>query len=431
MRKGPSGSDCNTVVSRRQFTGSGLAAMTWLSPLAGQLSLAAEKGKTPGRPKSVILVWLQGGASQLETFDPHPGKKIAYEGKAVESAVKGIYLGEKLEQTAALANDFSLIRSVVSKEGDHARATYNVKTGYRLFPGIEHPAIGAIVCHELPGPQLDIPAHISILPGQFPGRGGYLGAQYNAFRMGDPNTPVPDVKSRVSDQRDARRREALSIVESNFAAGRLADLDECRTQHITNFERARRMMTSSQLAAFDVSEEPKSEREPFGDVPFGRGCLAAVRLIEAGVRCVEVTLNGWDSHINNLENQHRRIEVLDPALASLMTALQSRDLWENTIVMCATEFGRTPIQNGADGRDHWPHGFSVLLGGGSIAGGRVVGETDPEGKKKQPARPVAVEDIHATVYEAMGIDYEFELPTPINRPVPISEGKPVKELILG
>lgn len=405
------------------------AGVSWLTPLADRLAVAADRNpaKLPG---SVIMIWLQGGASQLETFDPHPGSPVAYGGKAITTSVPEIVLGEKLEQTAALMHEMSLVRSVVSKEGDHSRATYNIKTGHRLFPGLEHPSIGAIVCHELPDPEIDIPTHISIIPANFPGRGGYLGAHFDAFQIGDPKSTIPDVQSRVLSDRDEKRIKSLDFLEKQFALrGNLENLDAVRTQHVGNFDRARQMMTSDQLAAFNVGHEPAAVRQSFGNHPFGRGCLAAVRLIESGVRCVEVTLNGWDTHVNNLENQHRRIEMLDPALASLIRTLRERDLDDDTIVLCATEFGRTPHLNAAEGRDHWPHGFSVLVGGGGIAGGRVVGETDPSGEKEDPIRPVTIEDLHATIYEALGIDYEYELPTPIKRPVPISEGVPVRELL--
>ena len=413
---------------RNLIKAAGLSGLSWLTPIANHLAVAAENDKN-SRPKSVILLWLQGGASQLETFDPHPGKAIAYGAKAISTSVKGIKFGDHLEQTAELMNDFSLIRSVVSKEGDHSRATYNIKTGHRLFPGLEHPSIGAVICHEMEDPGIDIPTHISIIPANSPGRGGYLGAKFDAFQIGDPNSPVPDVRSRVSEIRTKSRLESLEILEQGFARGRLADMDKNRTQHATNLERAQRMMTSDQLSAFEVGKEPRSELDSFGHTPFGRGCLAAVRLITAGVRCVEVTLNGWDTHTNNLELQNRKIDILDPALASLIKTLKTRGLYDDTIIVCASEFGRTPKHNAVQGRDHWPHGFSVLIGGGGVAGGKVVGATDPTGEKLTPANPVKIEDIHATVHAALGIDYEYELPTPINRPVPISEGKPVREIL--
>ena len=166
---------------------------------------------------------------------------------------------------------------------------------------------------------------------------------------------------------------------------------------------ARKMMASDQLKAFDVSKEPVALRKSYGDTPFGRGCLAARRLIEVGVRCVEVTLSGWDTHANN-HSQHRdQLKILDPAMSTLIRDLRERGLLEKTIVLCCGEFGRTPTVNPAGGRDHWPTGFSVALAGGGIIGGQVVGSTDPDGKAP-PVDPVSVGDLHATVLTAVGID---------------------------
>lgn len=416
--------------SRRSlFRAAALGGLSWMTPLANQLSFASENGKS--RPKSLIVIWLEGGASQLDTFDPHPGKSIAYGAMAIPTAVKGLQFGEGLERTAALARDFSVLRSVTSQEGDHTRAFYNAKTGFRPFPGLVHPAIGAVLCHEMPPGFVssDLPRHVSILPGNTPARGGYLGAEFDAFQMGDPQQPVPDVTERVTGDRAARRISSLSVLEQSFAAGRRPDLSGERTLHQSNTDRARRLMSSEQLASFDISHAPQAERESFGDHAFGRGCLAAIQLIEAGVRCVEVTLNGWDSHVNNRENQRSRVDILDPALASLISGLKSRELYQNTIVLVATEFGRTPLQNVAEGRDHWPHGFSVLIGGGGLTGGQVVGQTDPAGEKINPSAGVRVEDIHATILTAFGVDYTYELMTPIGRPLAISDGKPIPELL--
>jgi uncharacterized protein (DUF1501 family) len=179
-------------------------------------------------------------------------------------------------------------------------------------------------------------------------------------------------------------------------------------------------------------------RSSFGETPFGRGCLAAARLIEVGVRCVEVTLDGWDSHINNHEIHRQRVAELDPALAGLLSYLEARDLLKRTVVFCGGEFGRTPRMNRAGGRDHWPHGFSIALAGGGIAGGRVVGETSPVPPADPQARrvethvrdPRQVADIHATILHALGINPRHQLFTPAGRPLPLSEGEPVRELLL-
>jgi uncharacterized protein (DUF1501 family) len=189
------------------------------------------------------------------------------------------------------------------------------------------------------------------------------------------------------------------------------------------------------LSAFDVSNVPVAERMQFGDTPFGRGCLAAIRLISAGVRCVEITLTGWDSHVNNHELQAGRILILDPALAALISELKKRDLLESTLVVCGGEFGRTPHMNPVGGRDHWPHGFSMALAGGGIQGGRVVGETsvEPARSSQTPLQdlkdPRPVEDIHATILSALGIDFERELETPIGRPMQICQGQPIEILL--
>jgi hypothetical protein len=350
---------------------------------------------------------------------------------------------EGMPQTAELMDSLAVVRSVVSKEGDHERATYNVKTGWRPDPTLVHPSIGAVVTHQLPVGATEIPRHVSILAGAWPGRGGYLGDQYDAFKTFDPARPIPDVKPRVPEERFAKRREALTVVERAFARGRLRDLEERKTLQSATIGQALKMMSSDQLKAFDVLEEPQSVREPFGDTPFGRGCLAAVRLVEVGVRCVEVELSGWDSHINNHDIHKGLVQTLDPALASLIRLLKERGLFEKTIVLCGGEFGRTPKTgnspglNPAGGRDHWPHGFSVLLAGGGIRRGAVLGETDPEGGEVkhpeeyeiEPGKGIQVANIHATVLHTLGIPPERELMTPIGRPMYLSKGLVIPGLL--
>jgi uncharacterized protein (DUF1501 family) len=422
---------CNspTHFSRRTLLkAAGLAGLAWMTPLAEALALEAEKAPKGKPPRSVILLWMAGAPSQLETFDPHSESKISYGTQSIHTAVKGIDFAKGLEQSAALMGDLTLVRSMVSKEGDHERAVYNIKTGYRPNPTIVHPSIGAVICHELPNPTTEIPNHISIIPNQWPARGGYFGANLDAFQVGDPNKPLADVSTRIKPDRQKDRLESLSVVENEFARGRLANLESNKTFHAATIANARRMMTSDQLKAFDVSQASVRERAAYGDTPFGRGCLAAVRLIAAGVRCVEVTLDGWDSHVNNHETQAKRVATLDPAFAALMLDLKKRGLLESTIVICGGEFGRTPKLNKVDGRDHWPTGFSMILAGGGFRRGYVHGETDPAGIKTEPSKPVRVEDIHATVQNMLGIDYEKEIKTPVGRPIALSDGKVIPEL---
>lgn len=417
------------IVSRRSF----LTTTALWTIVAESLARAGEKRV---RPRSLIVLWLQGGPSQLDTFDPHPDSRHSGGVKAIKTSVQGVELAEGLEPLAEVMHHIALVRSVVSNEGDHERATYHVKTGYRPDPTLVHPSVGAIVCHQLPD-NVEIPRHIAILPGPWPPRGGYLGPQYDAFHVYDPATPIPDVKPRVSPQRYSRRvDDLLNVVEREFARGRLPNLDAARTQHETSIRRALRMISSEQLAAFDVTQEPLSVRNRYGDTPFGRGCLAALRLIEVGVRCVEVTLDGWDSHVNNREIQRTRAGELAPAFASLIEDLQQRDLWQDTIILCAGEFGRTPQINRFEGRDHWPHGFSVALAGGAIRGGYVLGASSPDvppGQEKEwkhVEKPHPVANIHATILQALGIDFRQHILTPIGRPIRLCDGEPIRELLV-
>jgi hypothetical protein len=320
----------------------------------------------------------------------------------------------------------ALVRSLVSKEGDHERGTYLMKTGFRPDPTIVHPSIGAVCCYELPAGPTEIPRHISILPGQWPSRGGFLGDEFDAFKTGDPAEKVPDVMPRVSSERDARRVRDLDVIEEAFARGRRGRVEA--TLHRATMQSARTMMSSEQLRAFDVSAEPAKLRAAYGDSSFGRACLAARRLIEVGVRCVEVTLDGWDSHANNHAIHAGLVAKLAPAFSALLRDLKQRDLLKKTVVLCMGEFGRTPRINPAGGRDHWPTGFSLAVAGGGIQGGRVVGATDPQGGAK-PVDPVAVADVHATVLSAVGLDPTRTYRSRIGRTVPLSEGRPIRALL--
>jgi hypothetical protein len=402
-----------------------LAGLSWLTPVGRLLAEQTERSRQPAR--SIIFLWLAGGPSQLETFDPQPGTKIAAGTKAINTAVRGIQLAQGLERTAEQMKSIALVRSMVSKEGDHERGTYVMKTGYRPDPTVVHPSLGAICCHELPVGKTDIPRHVSILAGQWPSRGGFLGAEYDAFQVYDPQKPLPDVTAQVSAPRDAARVRDLEIVERAFAHGRRARAEA--TLHRDTLARARVMMTSEQLKAFDLSPEPAALRTEYGYTAFGRGCLAARRLIEVGVRCVEVTLSGWDTHVNNHEGHASQNKILDPALAALLRDLRQRELLDHTVVICGGEFGRTPKVNVAGGRDHWPTGFSIALAGGGLRRGIALGETDPEGTK-DPKRPVTIEDVHATVLTALGLDPAKEnIAQATGRPLKLSAGRVILELL--
>ncbi len=410
---------CNYHLPRRNFLAT--AGLGWLGTA---LARSAETEKAPA--KSVIILWMGGGPSQLETFDPKPGTEIARGSLARDTAVKGVQLAVGFEQLADQMQDIALVRSLTSFEGDHERGTYTLKTGNRPDPTVNFPSLGAVACHYLPAGTTEIPRHVSILSGQWPARGGVLGAEYDAFKMYDPADKVPDVTANVPAERFAERLKDLDVVEDAFAKGRGARIGT--TGHKDTMDRARRMMSSEQLKAFDVSKESAALRKEYGDTPFGRGCLAARRLLEVGVRCVEVTLDGWDTHAKNHEFCAKNVAVLDPAFAALIRDLKKHDTLKDTVVLCIGEFGRTPIVNPLGGRDHWPHNFTVAIAGGGVRGGIVVGESDPEGGKK-PKDPVSVSDLHATVLKALGINWEKTLRGPIGRTIRLSTGNPIGALL--
>ncbi len=236
----------HATVSRRSLLKLGGAA--WLTSVASVLARraeAAEAERSRQPAQSLIVLWMAGGPSQLETFDPHPGKRIAGDTQAIATAVKDVQLAAGLERVAQQMESIALVRSLVSKEGDHERGTYLVKTGYRPDPTAVHPSIGAICCHELPASGTDIPRHISILPGQWPARGGFLGDAYDAFKTGDPANKIADVSPRVSVPRYQQRLADLSVLEEGFAAGRRPAARA--TLHRDKVREARRMMTSEQL----------------------------------------------------------------------------------------------------------------------------------------------------------------------------------------
>jgi hypothetical protein len=399
------------------------------------LDLRAAERRGNERQKSLIVIWLAGGASQLETWDPHPGTLIGGPTKSIKTKLPGLEIADMYPRVAEQIHELNVIRSLVSKEGDHERGSYLLKTGYRPDPTLIHPSLGAIASHELPDDKLEIPAHISLLGGQYPARGGFLGEMFDAFKIYDPSNGIRNLKARVGDDRQRQRLKALDVVSKSFQAGRRVQVEN--TLHQLTVERALRMMTSGQLKAFEIDQEPQAIRDAYSDTPFGHGCLAARRLVETGVRAVEVTLQGWDTHANNFTGHETQAKQLDPALAALVHDLKQRDLLASTVVLCIGEFGRTPKINPLEGRDHWPRGFSCLVGGGGLRSGVVLGQTDTEPQTEQDANksttmphdPIEVPDLFATILKQLGVEFDKEVLTPIGRPMKFSSGSPIERLL--
>jgi hypothetical protein len=386
---------------------------------------AARRGEE--RPKSLLVLWLDGGPSQLETWDPHPGSSIGGPTRAIKTSLPGVNIAEHYQRLAEQLHQLSVIRSLVSKEGDHERASYLMKTGYPPDPTLQHPAVGAIVSRESPNPRLEVPPFISLGFDPHPARGGFLGREFDAFQLYDPGETPQNLTPHVGDgRRQERRLQNLDVVSRAFARGRESATQ--KTLHRQSLDGALKMMSSEQLGAFSIADEPAAVRTAYGDSTFGRGCLVARRLIELGVRCVQVSLLSFDSHEQNFSKHRENAAILDPAFSTLLRDLRERDLFQSTVVLCTGEFGRTPRINARDGRDHWPGGFSCLLGGGGLRGGVLIGATDPAGRKRTPDDPIEVPDLYATVLHALGVEYAREVLTPIGRPVKYSSGAPIARL---
>lgn len=414
-----------TEVTRR--TAMKTAAGLGLSLMLPGLGVKAAAKRGSERQKSLIVLWMNGGPSQLETWDPHPGTKIGGLTKSITTKLSGLKIADMYPQVAEQIHHLSVVRSLMSKEGDHERGSYMVKTGFRPDPTLIHPSLGAIATFEKPDPTIEIPMHISLAAGQRAGRGGYLGDAFDAFKIFDPGRNIQNLRPRAGKKRQDFRLKSLEVVSKTFRKRRRIQSES--TLHQLTIERALRMMTSKQLKAFEIENEPKALRVSYGSDRFGRGCLVARRLIEEGVRAVEVTLNGWDTHANNHVGHIEQARKLDPAFATLIKDLVTRDLLDSTVVMCIGEFGRTPTINGLDGRDHWPTGFPCVIGGGGLKSGLVIGSTDPTGRKKRPNDPIEIKDLYATVLHALGVEYDKEQITPIGRPMAYSYGAPIERLI--
>ncbi|MFO0612447.1 MAG: DUF1501 domain-containing protein [Polyangiaceae bacterium] len=407
-----------TKLGRRGFLSAGLAgiALALGDRSLGRVASALPK-PTNGPATSCVVLWMNGGPSHLDTFDPKPGTKVAGPHKVIDTAVSGVKISEHLPGLAALGGDLALVRGMTSKEGNHQRAQEYGRTGHVPNPTVAAPALGAWIAKYRPKGNLALPGFIS-LGGPSQG-GGFLGNEYDPLVIASPGSPPDDMRpfQPLSDARDQKRRSMRDMLDAEFAK-RTGDRRVATRGAILG--RATAMMRSSDARAFSIDEEPEAVKAAYGDTDFGRGCLTARRLVEIGVPFVEVTLDGWDTHDNGFERTQKLMTTLDAGASALVRELKERGLLKNTLVVCMGDFGRTPDINGDDGRDHYPAAWSAWLAGGGIRGGVVRGETDAEGRKvtKDATR---VEDLLATVSDRLGLDPLTEEHTSLGRPISVTD----------
>lgn len=411
------------ALSRRGFlrrAGAGGAALMGL-PLLDCVSVHADELHKQG--KACILLWMAGGPSQFETFDPKPGAMTQGPTRAIATTVPGLQIAEHWTHTAGVLNDLAVLRSMTSKEGNHGRATYLLHTSYPPSGGIVHPGFGSIVASELGDANFDLPNFVSIA-GQSLGP-SFLGVRHAPFVITDPTRPPDNLAPPVGSTRLGRRLELLKELEAPLTRTGAAPLVR---DHQSLYDQTAQMVLSPRTKAFDLEQEADRVREAYGRSSFGQGCLMARRLIEAGVTFVEVQSSGWDTHGNELPSLKKLIPPVDQATAALLADLKNRGLLERTLVIWMGEFGRTPRVNLTAGRDHYPQAFNLALGGAGVQGGRVIGATDPLGVEVVD-RPVTVPDLFCTFCKALGINPRHENQSNVGRPLKIVEtGEAVKEI---
>ncbi len=416
-------------LSRRDLLKLSAAGITGLS-LSGWMKVLAEQAAASGaKHKSCILLWMDGGPSHIDTFDPKPGSTTAGEFKPIPTSVPGIEISEHLPKVAGLMKHGAILRGMSTPEGAHGRAKYYMHTGYREGQGgVVYPSLGSIVSAELGQPDYPMPNFVTV--GNRSYGAGFLGARHQPLIVADPLRGVENLKPAIGEGQFAGRVGLLQEMEQAFYRNYQAELGQ---DHKTTYERAVTLMKSKQAKAFDLSLEPGASREAYGGSKFGDGCLLARRLIEVGVSFVEVNLGGWDTHQDNWDRVKNLSRQVDPGLATLVKDLKERGLLDSTLVIWMGEFGRTPKINarGAKpGRDHYPRAWSAVMFGGGIKGGQVVGKTDKEGGTVVEDKISGI-DFMATVCKVLGVNHTKQNIGPGNRPLRIVDkgATPIAKLI--
>lgn len=402
----------------------GISSATLLGmPIAQMLARAGETKKA--KCEHVILFWNGGGMSHIDTWDPKPGRPVAGEFNPINTSADGIQISSIFPTVAKQMHHAALIRSIAGTNGAHGRASYQLQTSYNQSGNLVHPGIGSIVVHEKERTG-DLPSFITISGNAR--RAGYLGQRCEAYYVGRPGEKDPYLAfpTGINNVRGNKRLDILKQInlrkQAKLSTKELKAVDTATREAVN-------LMRSPALKSFELEKENPKTLARYGDTDFGRGALLARKLVETGVRFVQINRGGFDTHNNNFPAMENHGLTMDPALASLIEDLAAIGKLESTMVIMLSEFGRTPRINNNAGRDHHARCFSCFMAGGGIKGGQVIGKSDEDAM--MPAdRPVNPHDLHATICHAMGIDHNKEVETPLGRPMRlISEGaKPVMEL---
>ena len=385
-------------------------------------------GELKKRQKNVILLWLAGGASQLETWDPKPGRPTGGPYRKIQTDAPGVEISELLPLMAQRMKHTAVIRSLNTSIADHGRASSMMETGRMPEPTVRFPDLGAIVARELGRADSKVPDYVSMYTsteGRRQGTSGFFGARYAPMFLSTEVKPANLARLESISDADHRSRDELrTLLSKRFLRNRKSHVAD---SHNSAFARVRGLMASDEL--FDVSKEPASMRDKYGPTQFGEQCLVARRLVEAGVPFVKVARAWWDSHGQNFETHRELCADLDRSMTALIDDLKDRGMLENTLIITLGEFGRTPNINGSLGRDHFARAWSASLSGCGIKGGSAYGKTDEDGQHVVDGE-IKAGHLFATIFQALGIDITTEYHMGA-RPVPIIDFEcgPIKEVL--
>ena len=424
------------VAGRRAFlkqltatAAAGAMTVGWRDMLIAQ---AAEQRR---RAKSMILLWMDGGPSQFESFNPKDGSKNQGPAKSIATKLPGIRFAEMWPQMAQMNDKIALIRSMVSNEADHFRAIKLVRTGYPINPTLAYPTWGSVVAHERHDPLFELPAFVRIGKPRITTRdvnSGVLGARYESFKVNEAGK-IPDDVPPTEPAETLRRRLSLTdALDAEFAS---SGAEQVVKEKKAIYDRASRFVLSPRVNVFDLSDESDKLRDAYGRTSFGQGCLLARRLVEQGVSFIEVFGHGgrndagWDTHKNGFRDTPNLCNETDPAFATLLKDLEVRGMLEDTLVVWMGEFGRTPKIKKDGGRDHYAKGWLTAMAGAGVQVGQVIGATDKDGVDVTE-RPVGVQDLFVTFCHFLGLDPRHEYYTPEDQPLHLVKGgELIQELV--
>lgn len=427
--------------SRRDFLSVGSLGALGIT-LSGYLRAAATEKAATSKATSVILFWLEGGPSHIDTWDPKTNSNF----KPISTNVAGIQISELLPKMAKMMDKFALVRSMHTRGTDHPQATHYAMTGHEINPAMQFPSLGSIITREM-GPRNAVPPHVLVpkwdKTRQYEEyfRASFLGGEYDPMCIPDPSRPGFDVTDlslpkTLAESAVEGRSQFLRAIDKRYRS--LNETAEHANMDAYTAQAWKMILTPTVREAFDLSKESEKTKERYGKDSVGQSALLARRLVEAGSRFVTAAgyhSNSWDTHSDNDKGHRDRLAPpLDRTLTALVGDLEERGLLESTLVVAMGEFGRTPLINPNLGRDHWPNCWSLALSGGGIKVGQAVGASDEKGYNVTD-RVVTMGDLYATIYKSMGIDWTKEYMSPIGRPVKIANsledqtGEPVKELV--